>query len=36
MFKTHYFSIKFSKNVPETSILVTWSCVICPNCGFSN
>jgi len=44
MIKMHYFSNKFSKiakrwrlsapSVSSSSILVTWSYVICPNCGF--
>jgi len=43
--KMHYFSNKFSKiakrwglsvELFESSIWVSWSCVIWPNCGFSN
>jgi len=46
MSKIRYFNNKFSKiakswglsasSAPLTSILVTWSYGICPNCGFSN
>jgi len=46
MSKMHYFDNKFSKiakrcglsafNTPYLSILVTYGCVIWPNCDFSN
>jgi len=46
MSKMHYFSNKFSKfakrwelsalSAPQSSILVTWSYVIWPSCGFTN
>jgi len=46
MSKMHYFSNKFSKiakhqgfsalSFLSSSILVTWSCMIWPNCGLSN
>jgi len=46
MSKLHYFSKKISKiakcwglsdsSTPKPFILVTWSCVIWPNCCFSN